>query len=169
MTELTILEVMDMTEVTVLVVMDMTELVILVGDGHHRTNHLSSDGNNWTHHLSSDGHHWTLLTLNNILGLRKSKSFQIANECLHSIQWGVRFSPGTLVVSTNKTERHYIAELLLKVPLNTITGTLHVRNVTTVKATFDYHWRVMERWVLRGSKISESKIQSEQDRNRHNR
>jgi hypothetical protein len=33
-------------------------------------------------------------------------------------QW---FSPGTPVSSTNKTDRHDIAEILLKVALNTIT------------------------------------------------
>jgi len=32
----------------------------------------------------------------------------------------LRFSPGTLVSSTNKTARHYITEILLKVALNTI-------------------------------------------------
>jgi hypothetical protein len=35
-----------------------------------------------------------------------------------SLQW---FSPGTPVSSTNKTNLHDITELLLKVPLNTIT------------------------------------------------
>jgi hypothetical protein len=35
-------------------------------------------------------------------------------------QW---FSPGTSVSSTNKTESHDIAEILLKVALNTITLT----------------------------------------------
>ena len=30
------------------------------------------------------------------------------------------FSPGTPVYSTNKNNRHYIAEILLKVALNTI-------------------------------------------------
>jgi hypothetical protein len=33
-------------------------------------------------------------------------------------QW---FSPGTPVYSTNKTDRHDIAEILLKMALNTIT------------------------------------------------
>jgi len=37
---------------------------------------------------------------------------------------GLWFSPGTLVSSTNKTDRHDIAEILLKVALNTITLTL---------------------------------------------
>jgi hypothetical protein len=36
-------------------------------------------------------------------------------------QW---FSPSTLVSSTNKTDHHDIAEILLKVALNTITLTL---------------------------------------------
>jgi hypothetical protein len=34
------------------------------------------------------------------------------------------FSPGTLVSSTNKTDRHNINEILLKVVLNTISLTL---------------------------------------------
>ena len=33
------------------------------------------------------------------------------------------FSPGTLVSSTNKTDRHDITEILLKVALNTINQT----------------------------------------------
>jgi len=36
-------------------------------------------------------------------------------------QW---FSPGTLVSSTNKTDRHNINEILLKVALNTINHNL---------------------------------------------
>jgi hypothetical protein len=35
------------------------------------------------------------------------------------------FSPGTPVSSTNKTDRHDITEILLKVALNTITLTLY--------------------------------------------
>jgi len=38
-------------------------------------------------------------------------------------QW---FSPGTPVSSTNKTDRHDVAEMLLKVALNTITLALYV-------------------------------------------
>jgi hypothetical protein len=37
-------------------------------------------------------------------------------------QW---FSPGTLVSSTNKTDRHDITEILLKVVLNTINQSLN--------------------------------------------
>jgi len=36
------------------------------------------------------------------------------------------FSPGTPVSSTNKTDCHNIAEILLKVALNTITLTLYI-------------------------------------------
>jgi hypothetical protein len=35
----------------------------------------------------------------------------------------VKFSPGTSVFSTNKTDRHDITEILLKVALNTIKQT----------------------------------------------
>ena len=44
--------------------------------------------------------------------------------CDKVCQWlaaGMWFSPGTLVSSTNKTGRHNITEILLKVALNTIT------------------------------------------------
>jgi hypothetical protein len=46
--------------------------------------------------------------------------------CLPICQWfatGRWFSPGTLVSSTNKTDRHDITEMLLKVALNTIKQT----------------------------------------------
>jgi hypothetical protein len=39
---------------------------------------------------------------------------------LHWLATGQWFSPGTTVSSTNKTERHDITEILLKVTLNTI-------------------------------------------------
>jgi len=44
-------------------------------------------------------------------------------------QW---FSPGTLVSSTNKIDRHNITEILLKVPLNTITLILTLLNYSSV-------------------------------------
>ena len=47
--------------------------------------------------------------------------------CDKVFQWlatGWWFSPSTPVSSTNKTDRHDIAEILLKVALNTITLTL---------------------------------------------
>jgi hypothetical protein len=43
---------------------------------------------------------------------------------LRQIAWW--FSLGTPVSSTNKTDRHDIIEILLKVPLNTITLTLNI-------------------------------------------
>jgi hypothetical protein len=53
--------------------------------------------------------------------------------CDKDCQWlvtGRWFSPGTLVSSTNKTDHHDIAEILLKVVLTTITIrlSLHVQN-----------------------------------------
>ena len=39
------------------------------------------------------------------------------------------FSPGTLVSSTNKTDRHDITEILLKVALNTIILTLRTKRI----------------------------------------
>ena len=53
-------------------------------------------------------------------------------------QWlaaGLWFSSGTPVFSTNKTYRHNIAEILLKVALNTITLTLIIRTRSTEKIT----------------------------------
>jgi len=41
-------------------------------------------------------------------------------QLLATCQW---FSPGTPVSSTNKTDRHDITDILLKVPLNTINRT----------------------------------------------
>jgi hypothetical protein len=43
-------------------------------------------------------------------------------------QW---FSPGTLVSSTNKTDRHDLAEILLKADLNTINQTLNINQSIT--------------------------------------
>ena len=51
-------------------------------------------------------------------------------------QWlatGRRFSPGTLVSSTNKTDHHHIAEILLKVALNTINPNLtHISGISFI-------------------------------------
>jgi hypothetical protein len=51
-------------------------------------------------------------------------------HCFLTFVAGWWFSPGTLVSSTNKTDRHDITEILLKVALNTITLTpfLQLRN-----------------------------------------
>jgi hypothetical protein len=43
--------------------------------------------------------------------------------------YSIQHYPGTLVSSTNKTDRHVIAEILLKVALNTITLTMYPFNV----------------------------------------
>jgi hypothetical protein len=49
---------------------------------------------------------------------------KINKICGKVCQWlptGLWFSPGTPISSTNKTDRHDITEILLKVALNTIT------------------------------------------------
>ena len=54
--------------------------------------------------------------------------------CDKVYQWltaGRWFSPGTPVSSTNKTDRHAIAEMLLKMSLNTITFILHLAAIAT--------------------------------------
>jgi hypothetical protein len=44
-------------------------------------------------------------------------------------QW---FSPGTLVSSTNKTDHHDIAEILLKLALNTVTHKPKRKNASVI-------------------------------------
>jgi hypothetical protein len=62
---------------------------------------------------------------------------------LTSVSWlclplaaGRWFSPGTPVSSTNKTDRHYITEILLKVTLNTITSNLLVYDLYSPTVCF---------------------------------
>ena len=53
----------------------------------------------------------------------ENKSLDDSTLCDKVCQWlatGQWFSPGTPVSSTNKTDRHDITEILLKVALNTI-------------------------------------------------
>ena len=49
--------------------------------------------------------------------------------CIKFKIWNRWFSPGTPVSSTNKTDRHDIAELFLKVALNTINHKAQIENV----------------------------------------
>jgi hypothetical protein len=51
-------------------------------------------------------------------------------QCLRACR---EISPGTLVSSTNKTDRHDITKILLKVTLNTIT--LHSRSISCIEET----------------------------------
>jgi len=51
------------------------------------------------------------------------KVYSIQHYVIYKLAAGVWFSP---VSSTNKTDRHDITEILLKVALNTITATLAI-------------------------------------------
>jgi len=62
---------------------------------------------------------WWNLNKNEILILQRNEMYSIQHYVID--QW---FSPCIPVSSTNKTDRHDIAEKLLKVALNTITLTL---------------------------------------------
>ena len=59
-----------------------------------------------------------------IINYGKEQIFCVANKCSQcNCSWlvvGIRFSPGTLVSSINKTDRHDITEILLNVVLTII-------------------------------------------------
>ena len=61
--------------------------------------------------------------------------------CDKVCQWfmtGWWFSPGTLVSSTNKTDRHDITEILLKIALSIIKPNQTVINVNGIHTSIDY-------------------------------
>jgi hypothetical protein len=60
------------------------------------------------------------------------------HQWLATGQW---FSVGTPVSPTNKTDRHDITEILLKVALNTI-------NQTTTGVPTENHWPVASHWCI---------------------
>jgi len=65
--------------------------------------------------------------------------------CDKVCQWlaaGHWFPPSTLVFSTNKTDRHDITKILLKVALNTISLTHYVRYQN--QYCFHYHWTSLQ-------------------------
>jgi hypothetical protein len=71
-----------------------------------------------------------------MLWVRISISARFTTLCDNVCQWlatGRWFSPGPSVSSTNKTDRHDITEILLKVALNTIKQTKQHQNTTKRK------------------------------------
>ena len=64
--------------------------------------------------------------------------------CDKVCQWlatGRWFSPGTPVSSTNKTDRHDITEILLKVALNTIKQTNYQNVFIDIKTRISSYWK----------------------------
>ena len=57
---------------------------------------------------------------------------------------GLRFSPGNLVSSTNKTDPHDVSEILLKVALNNITLILTLHIV----CSYSGHLHVLSVWII---------------------
>jgi hypothetical protein len=58
----------------------------------------------------------------------RARCTTLCNKVCQWLAWGRWFSPGPPVSSTNKTDRHDIAEMLLKVALNTIKQTSNKTN-----------------------------------------
>jgi hypothetical protein len=73
-------------------------------------------------------------------------------------QWladGRWFSPGTPVSSTNKTDRHDITEILLKVTLSTKTLTLYLAHVfTLISLTKNYYLLIYVSFIIIWSQTS---------------
>jgi hypothetical protein len=67
--------------------------------------------------------------------------------CDKVCQWlaaGRLLSPGTQLSSSNKTDRHGIAEILLKVELNTINQPTHCTYIENVDIWFSAHDAFLE-------------------------
>ena len=77
--------------------------------------------------------------------LQFSRGVLDTNLCNKVCQWlaaGQWFSPGTPVSSTNKTDRHDITDILLKVALNTIN---HKPTITICPILFKYTYEKMSK------------------------
>jgi hypothetical protein len=64
---------------------------------------------------------WYMCKISVIPATRLSKSWDSLFQLLSDLQQGSGFSPGSPVSFINKTDRHVVTEILLKVALNTIT------------------------------------------------
>jgi hypothetical protein len=64
------------------------------------------------------------------------------------------FSPGTLVSSTNKTNSHDIAEILLKVALKTITLTPNISSRRNIRLKTVLYYVPQEQETREGSMVS---------------
>ena len=64
------------------------------------------------------------------------------------------FSPGTLVSSTNKTNSHDIAEILLKVALKTLTLTPNISSRRNIRLKPVLYYVPQEQEIREGSMVS---------------
>ena len=78
-----------------------------------------------------------------------AKRTTLCDKVCHWLATGRWFSPGPPVFPTNKTDRHDIAELLLKVALNIIKQTIY-QNCPRP----EYSWNTA-RWTLRNNPLSD--------------
>ena len=72
--------------------------------------------------------------------------------CDKVCQWftaGQWFSPGTLVSSTNKTDRHDVAEILFKMVLSTINQTISLLQIRNIKHLSKYY--VLIPWYVKST------------------
>ena len=87
-------------------------------------------------------------TLKRLIKIRLKELWLWVESCSGEVYliWlatGQCYSAGTSVSSTNKTDHHYVAEILLKVMLNTITPTLKTR-LTII--TFEFFYFIIHYW-----------------------
>ena len=68
----------------------------------------------------------------------------LCDKVSHWLVTGLWLTLGTPVSSTNKTDRHDITEILLKVALNTITLTLALKYEILVKV----RWKILTEWCF---------------------
>jgi len=86
---------------------------------------------------------WTKM-VNNSTNISKTNDTTLCDKVCHWLPTGQWFSPSTPVSSTNKTDRHNITEILLKVVLNTIKPKQNQRPYLTS----NYYWTPKRPWHM---------------------
>ena len=81
-----------------------------------------------------------------------------------SFDAGLQFSPCTPISSTNKTDRHYITEILLKVAMNIITSQMHPPIKLTISNTFIVRIYSIHRQFVHEINLTKGHTQTTQQR-----